>query len=134
MGARIKRRIRTHIPSAFQGRLDFSASARALSLSSEHPAERAILRGLFFVLALLACAYLYFVGASILHIIARKESAAESARLASSVGALEEEYFALSEGVTLESMTRVGLSPVSDTVYLYRPGAVGQADGEPHEI
>lgn len=132
---RLQHKISKHIPSIFQGKLDFAAPrTSAFALSVEHPLERTIIRGLF--LALIACAslYLYFVGASILHIMARKEASAESGRLSSRVGLLEREYFALSEGVNLESGSRVGLAPVADKSYVYRPGAVGSAIGLPNEI
>jgi hypothetical protein len=133
MGARIRHKISKHIPSAFQGQLTFSAPA-GLALSAPHPGERLVMRGLFFTLAALACAYVYFVAVSVLHIMARTESETESAKLASSVGLLEREYFALSEAVNIESGSRVGLAPVSDIEYVYRPGAVGVADASPNEI
>jgi hypothetical protein len=131
---RLQHKISKHIPSIFQGRLDFAAPRPGLALSVEHPLERTIMRGLFFMLVALICGYLYFVGASILHVIARKEALAESAKLSRAVGALESRYFALADDVDIDSGARVGLAPVTDVGYVYRPGAVGRAETSANEI
>ena len=91
-------------------------------------------RVLVLTLFTLVCGYLYFVGASVLNIIARKEAILQVTERATAVGNLERNYFALSEGVTLESGSRVGLAPVSETHYVYRPGAMGIAGAPRNEI
>ena len=73
MRARIQK-ISKYAPSIFQGKLDFSSVQRDVSLSLEHPVERAALRILSIVLLVAICGYLYFVSASILNVIARKEA------------------------------------------------------------
>lgn len=91
-------------------------------LASEHPFERAVMQSLFFALAALLCAYLYFVGASVIHIIARKEATAQTVRLESAIAVMEQQYFALSRSVDGASASELGLAPVSGTHYVYRPG------------
>ena len=121
-------KISKHIPSAFQASLDFAVPARRnFSLSVEHPAEGVAMRILFLALLACICMYLYFVGASVLNIMARKEASAQVSERATHIGGLEREYFTLAEDITLESGVRVGLAPVSETHYVYRPGAVGVA-------
>jgi hypothetical protein len=88
----------------------------------EHPYERAALSLLLGVLGVLVCAYLYFVGASVLNIMARKEAGADLERTRTSIAQMEEQYFALSKSITSESARTLGLAPVSETSYVYRPG------------
>ncbi len=96
-------------------------------LSLEYTYERVAFRVLFAILGVLLCGYLYFVGASVLNIIARKEATRSSAALQSSIAGLEKQYFALSDEVTPESGSSLGLAPVSGTDYVYRPGATASA-------
>lgn len=70
----------------------------------------------------LVFAYLYFVGASILHVVARKEMSAEATRLQSSIALMEREYFALSSVVDESTAPSLGLSAVKQTTYVYEPG------------
>lgn len=91
-------------------------------LAVEHQAERLALSVLSIIVGLLFCSYLYFVGASVLNIIARKEADAQSLGIQGSVGVLEEQYFALSQSVTPQDAPSLGLAPVSQTAYVYRPG------------
>lgn len=98
-------------------------------LKEEHPVERAAFRALLAALLLSVSFYGYFVGSSIFNVIASKEAALEIARLQTAVGNLESEYFALSEDVSPERATLLGLAPVSQTEYVYQPGAVGSARG-----
>ncbi len=121
MRARIQK-ISRYAPSIFQGRLDFAGRRHAFSLTSEHPGERLLFRALTFAVVLLAFSYVYFVGSTILNVIARKEALAESAKRATVVSKLEREYFAISQGIGLEDGTRLGLSPVAKTLYVHRPG------------
>ncbi len=116
-------KISKYAPSIFQGRLNFAtASGRGFSFTTEHSYERTFLRVVLGVLAALAALYIYFVCASVLNVIARKDAMAQTARLASSISELERNYFAASQGVRPEEGAKLGLSPVSNTEYVYRPG------------
>ncbi len=96
-------------------------------LSVEYSLERVTFRVLFALLGIVLCGYLYFVGASVFNIIARKEAARSSSVLQSSIALLEKQYFLLSEAVTPEGGTVLGLAPVAATDYVYRPGATAVA-------
>jgi len=125
---------RIHKPSIFQGQLQFPASRGTFALYSEHPAERVVFRALVAVLFILVCAYLYFVTASVLNVIARKEAMTQGTQLGTAIGAFEKDYFAISQTVKPDAGVALGLSPVSNTAYVYRPGAVGQAETPHNEI
>ena len=103
-------------------------------LASEHPAERSAFRALIAVLFILVALYLYFVSSSILNVIARKQALSEGAQLGTAIGSYEKDYFAISETVRPEAGESLGLSPVKNTAYVYRPGAVGQALTSNNEI
>ena len=133
MGTRIPK-ISKYKPSIFQGSLKFSSRRRGFSLTMEHPAERILLQALFAALIVLACGYGYFVSASILNVIARKEALAETAALRSSVSLLERDYYALAAGVTPDKGEGLGLAPVSETRYVHRPGTVGVLDTAASEL
>ncbi len=100
-----------------------------LLLKAELPFERSALRVAFALLLILVSAYGYLIGTSIFNAIARKEAIAENVRLETSVGILEEDYFALSEGITPGTGATLGLGTLSEKEksYVYRPGAVGVA-------
>ena len=137
MRARIQK-ISKYAPSIFQGRIDFSASpnrsGRSFSLTLEHLSERLFARLFLGALAILSIAYVYFVSASIMNVIARKEALDESASLASAVSVLEREYFAALEGINPEDGARLGLTPVSTTVYVRRPGTEMAITHESNDI
>jgi len=101
------------------------------ALAIEYQWEHALLRALLIVLALLICGYLYFVAASVLNVIARKEADVRSARLETSIGMLERRYFSLSQGLTPQTGNALGLSAITDQSYVYRHGNIGQADIAP---
>lgn len=124
---------RINNPSIFQARLVF-APARSSFRNSEHPVENSAFRALAGVLLILASAYIYFVGATVLNVIARKEALARSAQLTTIIGAFEKEYFAVAETITPDAGTGLGLAPVSNEAYVYRLGAVGQAETLHNEI
>lgn len=124
MGTRIHK-ISKHVPSIFQGKLDFSTAKRGVSLSMEHPFERVLVRVLLIVLIALVCGYLYFVSASVLNVMARREALAQVNKIQGAIGGLEQQYFVLSQAVRPEMGTSLGLSPVLQTQYVYRPGNVG---------
>lgn len=98
------------------------------ALSVEYSFERVAFRALFALLGIILCGYLYFVGASVLNIIARKEASRSSVSLQSSIAVLEKQYFDLSAAVTPQSASTLGLSDLGDTDYVYRPGATAAAE------
>jgi hypothetical protein len=114
-------RLSRHIPSVLQQSLDFSDGPR-ISLSVEHPGERTVMRAAFVLIAVLICGYLYFVSSSVLNVIARKEALMRIDSMQNSISAMQQEYFALSEGVTPSEGVHLGLAPVDSTSYMYLPG------------
>jgi hypothetical protein len=116
------RKISKYRPSVFQGRLDFSAARTSLSITAEHPYEALAMRVLLLALFALAALYLYFVGASVLHIVARKEAVLETTRLQSAIASMEQEYFTLSHEVDESVAKRMGLVALEKTHYVYKPG------------
>ncbi len=133
MRARIQK-ISKYAPSIFQGKLDLFSARRSFSLTIEHRAEPAFLRILLVTLAVFACAYIYFVGATILNVIAREEALTKMASLTSVVSSLEREYFSASQGLGPDDGARLGLFPVSNTVYIHRPGNAAAVTLESNEI
>lgn len=127
-------KISKYAPSIFQGRFDFSSVQRDVSLSLEHPVERVALRVLAIGLLAAVCGYLYFVSASILNVIARKEALTRISVIQGSIGGLEQHYFKLSSGISPESGPELGLAPISKQHYVYRPGNVGAATIARNEI
>ena len=116
------KKISKYTPSILQGSLDFSAARKSFSLTAEHPLESAFVRALLGIVVVLACAYLYFVGASILHIVARKEAGVETTKLQSSVAVMERDFFAIAHSVDESVAGTMGLITVKDTAYVYEPG------------
>lgn len=103
-------------------------------LAIEHPLEVTVLRVIIGVLGLCMCAYLYLVAASVLNVIAQKEAVSNSVQLESSIGKLEEQYFALSQDIIPSAGTSIGLAPITQTSYVYRPGNVGLGYTTSNEI
>lgn len=101
---------------------------KVLALSVEHSAENMVLRSLFAVACLLLIGYLYFVSASILNVMARKEALGQASSLQSETANLEQRYFTLSQAMTLQAAQELGLAPIGKADYVYRPGSVGLAD------
>ena len=95
---------------------------------AEHPHERLVIRLLIGTLVGLIFLYIYFVSITTLNVIARKDAMRRADDLTSSIGALEQQYFALARSVTPESAQELGLVPVSNTAYVYAPGNVGMAN------
>ena len=133
MGTRIFK-ISKYKPSIFQGSLRFSSKRAGFSLTVEHPAEWFVLRALLISLVVLAFGYVYFVSASVLNVIARKEALKETATLRSTVALLERDYYAATAVLTPQAGAHLGLKPVSDTRYVHRPGTVGVVQEELNEI
>ena len=105
----------------FQKRIQKKASA----LTMEYEYERIAFKWLFIVLAALVCAYLYFVSASVLNVIARKDAMRSMSESTSAIASLEQRYFDLSQDMTKATAENLGLAPVTKTAYVYRPGTVG---------
>lgn len=102
------------------------------ALAVEHPAEAYLLRGIAAALVFIAIAYLYLVSVSILNVMARADASARAARVESQTALLEQEYFALTHAITPESASELGLAPVAETSYVYRPGSIGAASFVAH--
>ncbi len=133
MGTRIHK-ISKYTPSIFQGKLDFSSVSHGVSLSTEHPAESLLFRLLSLILIVAIGGYLYFVSASILNVIARREALTHVSVIQGSIGGLEQRHFELSRGISAESGSSLGLAPISGKTYVYRPGNVGAATIARNEI
>jgi hypothetical protein len=114
--------------------MQFPASHGGFAMNAEHPAERTAFRALIAILLALICAYLYFVVASVLNVVARKEAMSRGKQLSSAIGAYERDYFAISEKVKPDAGASLGLYPVSNISYVYRPGTVSQAESTHNEI
>ena len=127
-------KISKYAPSIFQGRLDFSSARGGISLTLEHPAERLALRILVLALVFVMCAYFYFIAASILNVIARKEALTKVTMIQGSIGGREQQYFELTKGITPQDGPELGLTPVAKKAYVYRPGNVGAATIARNEI
>jgi hypothetical protein len=123
-------------PSIFQGRLDFDAVSkkRTSALAIEYPAERVAFVLFAVVLGVLVFAYFYFVVASVLNVISRKEADASATTLQESIGSLEGQYFALSQSLTPQEASDMGLAPVKETQYVYRPGNAAEVASAVHAI
>lgn len=105
-----------------------------MAFAAEHPFEKYLMHVLAIGVALCAVLYVYFVVASVLNITARKDALRQSTVIESSIGMLEEQYFALSQDVTPETAGRLGLAPVGSASYVYTPGTVGIVSTEQGEI
>jgi hypothetical protein len=101
--------------------------------AAAYAGEPYMLHALSLVLALCVCAYLYFVGISIMNVIVSREASVESERLQSIVGNLEEQYFTLAKTVTPESAGQFGLVAGADASFVRRGGAVA-ANVTPSDI
>jgi len=101
-------------------------------LVREHALEarvREVLIGCF-VCAVLG--YIYLVGASALHVIARKDADMAATRLQSSIAALEHDYFIAAQVVSRDTAATRGLVAIEDKVYV--PRTVQYALATNHEI
>jgi F420-0:gamma-glutamyl ligase-like protein len=120
-------KISKYIPSSSQAKLNLFVTEQRVSLAREHALEPLARQVLLAILGVLIFAYLYFVAASIFHIMARKEASADTSRMQSAIAQMESEYFALSHALEPESGAKIGLAPVSGTDYVYRPGNAASA-------
>jgi hypothetical protein len=123
-------------PSIFQGRLDFDAVSKRQTtvLAMEYPLERLAFPILTTILIALIFAYFYFVVASVFNVIGERQADAQSAHMQGSISSLEQQYFSLSEELTPQSAASLGLSPIKNTTYVYRPGNAADAPNLVHAI
>ncbi len=128
------KKISKYKPSVLQGTLHFEVARPRANLATEHPWEPRARSILSIALIVLVAAYLYFVAASILNVIARTEATSEMQGTQSSIAGLEQSYFALAQGVTPQEGVSLGFSPVSDTSYVHRPGNAAVAAVASDEI
>lgn len=82
-------------------------------------------RRLFFaalsLLLILFSAYIYFVSASIVHVIVRKEVDREIAHVSSRIGELESAYIAAKQSITEENLTAYGfVSGEHEKIYVQK--------------
>jgi hypothetical protein len=123
-------------PSVFQGAFDFDAVSKRQTavLAVEHPVERIAFTLLIGVLAVLICAYFYFVIASVFNVIGEKQADVASSNMQGNISTLEQQYFSLSQGLTPQAATDMGLAPIQNTSYVYRPGNAAAAPSSIHAI
>lgn len=128
--------ISTLKPSIFQGTLDFEAVSKrqTIVLAVQHPLERLAYPVLGALLAILFIAYLYFVTMSVFHVIGEKQADAQSANIQGSIASLEQQYFSLSQSLTPQAASAMGLAPVQNTQYVYRPGNAASISSPVHAI
>lgn len=100
-------------------------------LAIEHPYERTALRILIVAIIFCVALYLYFVTASVLNVMARKEARADAALLETRVGQLQEDYFALASIVTPEYSATIGLTDIEAPRFVYRLGNIGGVQKTP---
>lgn len=112
-------------------RISVISAAPVSILTLEHPYERVITRTVFGLLCILACAYLYFVTFSVMHVVAHKEALVQSAHLTDSISQLERRYFDLSRSVTRDEGARLGLSDITPS-YVYATGNTAVNVTSPH--
>lgn len=115
--------------SVFQGRLDLSsvASKPRVALATEFPIERNLLRGLYGAIIILIALYLYFVSAAVLNVMHRREALTQINQINASIGDLENQYFALTQQITPQAGSTLGLVPVQNTSYVDRPTQLSDA-------
>src|SRR3989338_3943339 len=127
-------RISKYRPSALQGTLRLEVARPRARLSQEQACEPHTRSILSIALIVLTAAYLYFVAASIMNVIARTEAMREMQTIQSAIAGMEQRYFALSQGVTPAEGVALGLSPVVHTSYVHRPGNAAVAAITSNEI
>ena len=67
-----------------------------------------------------AALYMYFLSASVVHVVMRKEVDKEISSLSSSVGSLEAEYIEKQHSVSEDIASLRGFKKTSDTIYIDR--------------
>ncbi len=82
--------------------------------------EHIVLVTLTSVLLLLFAAYVYFVSASIVHVVIRQEIQQEITAVSSEISDLETHYIALQHSVSKDIATQNGFVAASDKIYIDR--------------
>jgi|SRR3990167_7096096 len=88
------------------------------ALSNEYALECALRHAGAGLFVMLVCAYLYFVTASVFHVMGREEALTEVKRLSAATATLEHDFFAKTELITRERGSDLGLVPVARTSYV----------------
>ena len=117
-----------------QGTLQLHVARPRTGLARELSYERHALSGLSIVLVALVAVYLYFVAASILNVMARSDAEHDMRAIEGSMGALEQQYLALSRSVDQSSAASIGLLPIQSTAYVYRPVDAAMVDRPSNQI
>lgn len=127
-------KISRYTPSILQGTLQLEVARPRAGLARELPFERRALLLLSIALIGLVSIYLYFVASSILNVMVRSEAEGAMRRIEGSIGALEQQYLALSRSIQAQSADGLGLSPVRSTAYVYRSVDTAMADSREAQI
>lgn len=101
---------------------------RAIQLptfTKEHSSERVILRILLSALAIFIISYVYLIGASTFHIIARKQAESSSISVQSALAQINAEYYTLAEGLTEGRARALGLTNLQKKEYVTRAVYLG---------
>ncbi|OGG45438.1 hypothetical protein A2673_04220 [Candidatus Kaiserbacteria bacterium RIFCSPHIGHO2_01_FULL_50_13] len=105
--------------------ISISISAKHIpALSCEYSLEHTLLRASAGLFIALVCAYVYFVTASVFHVMGSGEAHTEIKRLSGVVASLEQSFFEKTELVTRERGGDLGLVPVAKTTYVQSQNAV----------
>ena len=127
-------KISRYTPSLLQGTLQLEVARPRSGLARELPLERHALSGLSIMLIVIVAMYLYFVASSILNVIGQRDAEHSMRAIEGSMGALEQQYIALSRSINAESAHDVGLVPIEATAYVYRPTDAAIADARHNQI
>lgn len=103
--------------------LDIHKKSAALTVA--HPAELLLFKIFSAAIVIFACTYVYLVAATALNVIASREASARAATLESAVGTMQQQYFALSQAAAAAAPASLGLAPITETSFVYRPTTVG---------
>jgi hypothetical protein len=105
--------------------IQLQLNKKIAALSYELPYETVVVRYLCAMVGIIVLLYLYFVSASVLNVIAQREASQASAQMQSDIGVLEGKYFALSQIVTPAQASKLGLTQVAESSFVYRLDTVG---------
>jgi len=82
--------------------------------------EKRYLIGLVTLAFILVCLYMYFVSATIMHVVVRKETDQSMSQMHSKLGALEAEYIAAQHSVSEHVASLQGFVATSEKVFINR--------------
>ncbi len=72
------------------------------------------------LLGVLGCAYMYFVSASIVHVVVRKEIHTEISRMHSTISGLEAAYIEKQHSMSNELASLQGFRPAEEKIFINR--------------